>query len=152
MIPPANSWSKHNGETSRKFASVFLNWKDCNDISEKGCNYISKAQWKMLQHLNLSICFINVGLNKIQHQGCGNILKADWPELRKIYICTSLNTTENCGITEVGCRIIANKLNNHLKSLWCTSLIKIRSPQQNKINWVLVFERHCWGNQLWGKI
>ena len=64
------------------------NWVDKTDenqITEKGCHYLSKAEWK-LREIYLSTYFNTQDQNKIGDRGCGHICRASWPEIKSIDI------------------------------------------------------------------
>lgn len=41
-----------------------------NQIGEKGCWYLSKAAWRELEWIDLSLCFFDSAWNKIGDKGC----------------------------------------------------------------------------------
>ena len=50
-----------------------------NRITEKGCKYISKAQWQRLQMINFSFFFSTSAGNKIGDRGCQHFFSGSWP-------------------------------------------------------------------------
>ena len=56
---------------------------DSNQITEKGCHYLSKAEWR-LQRIDLSTYFNTQDWNEIGDRGCGHICRASWPEIKVI--------------------------------------------------------------------
>ena len=56
-----------------------------NQITEKGCHSLSKAEWN-LQIIDLCTYFNTQDGNKIGDRGCGHICRGSWPEIKLIFI------------------------------------------------------------------
>ena len=65
---------------------------ESNIIIEKGCQYLSKAEWKQLEKIGLGTCFLNSGKNAINDKGCRLICEGHWPQLKQVFIGTPLNS------------------------------------------------------------
>ena len=65
---------------------------DSNKITEKGCQYLSKAEWRQLEKIGLGTRFLKLGKNEISDKGCRLICEGDWPKLKQFFIGTPLNS------------------------------------------------------------
>ena len=65
---------------------------DSNKITEKGCQYVSKAEWRQLEKMGLGTYFLTSGKNEISDKGCRFICEGDWPQLKQLFIGTPLNS------------------------------------------------------------
>ena len=78
------------------------NWVDSigeNQITEKGCHYLSKAEWG-LQVFILGTNFNTQDRNEIGDRGFGHICRASWPEIWRIIISIPQIYSDSCGMRE----------------------------------------------------
>lgn len=76
----------------------FHNSENC-DIKEKGCEYISKANWRYLTYINLGHKEINIGSNNIGDKGYEYISKANWISLDSIRLGIRYKNIDNNNIS-----------------------------------------------------
>ena len=56
-----------------------------NNVTAKGCSYLSKASWPNLKEINLGKNHREYkGWNSINNEGCSYLSQAYWPNLRTI--------------------------------------------------------------------
>ena len=66
-----------------KYLSLYSFYdRDANNIEVEGCKYLSKAEWPLLEFINLSNSNTNEGWNKIQEKGIIYLTKANWTLLK----------------------------------------------------------------------
>ena len=53
-----------------------------NEIGEKGCRYLSKAEWKEMEEINLSICYLTQMKIKLAIRAVNTFLMETGPELK----------------------------------------------------------------------
>lgn len=55
-----------------------------NQISDEGCNYISKVEWKNLNQLYLCRSKDNLDNNKFGDKGCKYLSEANWKNINHL--------------------------------------------------------------------
>ena len=80
-------------ETSHsvRFTSIII-YLDINNIKSGGCQYLSKAEWANLAHLNLCKSIIYSEFNDIGANGCQYLSSAKWTNnITHLYLSNSLS-------------------------------------------------------------
>lgn len=77
--------ARQNGRTSADCTCVdTIDNIGTNNVGDKGCEHLSKADWKNLTSLNLSCKQDNLGNNNFGNNGCEHLVKAEWKNLRSL--------------------------------------------------------------------
>jgi hypothetical protein len=77
-------WSVFNWVQSKKIKLEF------NQIGDKGCAYLAKAQWKHLKKLTIGMSNARPEANLIEERGCAYLSRAFWTSLEQLLLCTTV--------------------------------------------------------------